>query len=91
MYKVRPHSKLHVPIDVDYSINTNTNEVDFFQEDGLEGRFGIDLTDLIGMEVDNESETIVDEDDEDEIDNANDLQLLERLQIGDDWCRHSSY
>ena len=84
VYKVRPHSKLPVPIDADYSINKNTNEVEFFQEDGLEGRFEIDLTDFIEMEVDNESETIIDEDDEDEIDNANDLQLLERLQIGDD-------
>lgn len=85
VYKVRPHAKLPVPIDADYSVNTKTNEVEFFQEDGLEGRFEIDLTDLFGMEVDSESGSVVyHSDDEDEIDNANDLQLLERLQIDDD-------
>lgn len=84
VYKVRPHSKLPVPIDADYSVNTNTNEVEFFQEDGLEGRFEIDLTDLFGMEVDSESERVVEDDDEDEIHDAQDLQLLERLQLGED-------
>lgn len=84
VYKVRPHSKLPVPIDADYIVNTNTNEVEFFQEEGLEGRFEIDLTDLFGMEVDSESESVVDEDDADEIHNLQDLQLLERLQLGDD-------
>ena len=53
VYKVSPHSKLHVPNNEDYNIDPNTYDGEFFQEDGLEGSFVIDLTEAIGMEVDN--------------------------------------
>jgi hypothetical protein len=44
----------------------------------LEGRFEIDLTEAIGMEV----EMIVDEEEEEEVQNAKELQMLERLHLG---------
>ena len=50
----------------------------FFQEEGLQGSFEIDLSDEIGMEVDNERE--VHEEGGDEVQNIQDLQLLERLR-----------
>ena len=49
MYKISPHGKLPVPSNEDYN-----NDREFFQEEGLEGSFEIDLTDMIEMEVDNE-------------------------------------
>ena len=39
----------------DYNIDPNTYVGEFFQEDGLQGSFQIDLTEAIEMEVDNES------------------------------------
>ena len=54
----------------------------FFQEEGLQGSFEIDLSDEIGMEVDNERE--VDDEGGDEVQNIQDLQLLERLHLGKD-------
>jgi hypothetical protein len=54
VHKVYPHGKLHVPNDEDYNFNPNTYGREFFQEEGLEERFEIDLTEAIGMEVDNE-------------------------------------
>ncbi|TVT99838.1 hypothetical protein EJB05_54766, partial [Eragrostis curvula] len=50
---------------------------DFFQDNGLEGSFVIDLTEVFGMEVDNE-------DAGDEVDDAKDLQILERLHLDSD-------
>jgi hypothetical protein len=44
VYKVSPHDKLHVPNDEDYNLDPDTYDREFFQEDGLEGRFEIDLT-----------------------------------------------
>ena len=55
MYKVSPYGKLPVPNNQDYNIDPNTYDGEFFQEDGLEGSFEIDLTEAQGMEVDNES------------------------------------
>ena len=75
MYKVSPHGKLPVPNNKDYN-----NDREFFQEEGLQGSFEIDLSDVIGMEVDNERE--VDEEAGDEVQNIQDLQLLERLRLG---------
>jgi hypothetical protein len=80
MHKVSPHTKLHVPNDEDYNLDSNTNDGEFFQEEGLEGRFKIDLTEAMGMEVDNE--WVVDEDARDEVQNVKDLQMLERLHLG---------
>jgi hypothetical protein len=53
----------------------------FFQEDGLKGRFKVDLTEAIGMEVD--IEKVVDEKDG-EVQNENDLELLEGNDINDE-------
>ena len=76
MYKVSPHGKLSVPNNEDYN-----NDREFFQE-GLEESFKIDLNDVMGMEVDNER--IADEEVGDEVENAHDLELLERLRLGRD-------
>jgi hypothetical protein len=54
VYKVSPHGKLLAPGNEDYHVlDPNTYDRDFFQEDGLEGSFEIDLTQAIEMEVDN--------------------------------------
>ena len=80
---VSPHGKLPVPNDEDYNFDPNTWE--FYQPEGLEGRFHIDMFLLMGMEVDNDiDEDDGDEDDGDEVQNANDLQMLERLRLGND-------
>ena len=44
VYKVSPHGKLPVPNNEDYNIDPNTYAGEFFQEDGLDGTFQIDLT-----------------------------------------------
>lgn len=82
VYKVPPHGKLPVPNNEDYNIDPNTYDGEFFQEDGIDGHFVIDLTEAQGMEVDNEHGA--DEDEEDEVQNARDLELLERLNLGND-------
>jgi hypothetical protein len=82
VYKVSSHGKLPVPNNEDYNFDMNTYDREFFQEDGLEGTFEIDLTGLIEMEVDNER--VVVEDDGDEVQNMKDLQLLERLNLDND-------
>lgn len=78
VYKVSPHGKLPVPNDADYNIESSRNDGDeFFQEDGLDGRFEIDLTDtFVGMEVDNE--TAHDEDAGDDVDDEDDIRLLQK-------------
>jgi len=53
-----------------------------FQKDELEGSFLIDLTGAIGRELDNER--VVQEDAGDEVHNAKDLELLERLNLDND-------
>ena len=80
MYKVSPHGKVPIPNNKDYNIDPNTYDEEFFQEDGLQGSFQIDLTEAIRMEVDNES--FVREDAGDEVHNAKDMELLERLRLG---------
>jgi hypothetical protein len=52
VYKVSPHGRLPVPNDEDYNLDPDTYDGEFFQKDGLEGRFEIDLTEAIGMDVD---------------------------------------
>jgi hypothetical protein len=73
--------KLPVPNDEDYNLDPNTYDKEFFQEDGLEGRFEIDLTKAIEMEVD--IEMVVDEED-DEVQTENDLEILEVNDINDE-------
>jgi hypothetical protein len=70
VHKVSPHSKVPVPNNEDYNLDPNTYDGEFFQEEGLEGRFEIDLTEADGIKV----ETVVDEEEEDEVQNAKDLQ-----------------
>ena len=82
MYKVSPHVKLPVPNNEGYDIDPNTYAGEFFQEDGQEGSFQIDLTEAIGMELDNER--IDNNDAGDEVHNVKDLELLERLRLGND-------
>jgi hypothetical protein len=65
----------------DYNLDPDTNDGEFFQEDGLEGRFEIDLIEAIGMDVD--IEMVVDEE-EDEVQNDNDLVILEGNDINDE-------
>ena len=77
MFITSPHGKLSVPNNEDYN-----NGREFFQEEGLEGSFEIDLSDVMGMEVDNQR--IADEEAGDEVENAHDLELLERLRLGRD-------
>jgi hypothetical protein len=81
VYKVSPHGRLHVPNDEDYNLDPDTYDREFFQKDGLEGRFEIDLTEAIGMEVD--IEMVVDEED-DEVQNENNLVILEGNDINDE-------
>jgi len=82
VHKVSPHGKLPAPNDEDYNFNPSTYEGEFFQEEGLQGSFVIDLTEAIEMEVDNER--VDDEDAGDEVQNVDDLQMLERLRLGND-------
>ena len=82
MHRVSPHSKVPVPNDKDYNLDPNTYDGEFFQEEGLEGRFEIDLIEAIGMEVDNE--TVIEEDTGDEVQNVKDLQMLERLHLDEE-------
>ena len=82
VHRVSPHGKVPVPNDEDYNLDPNTYDGEFFQEEGLEGRFEIDLTEAIGMEVDNE--TVIEEDAGDEVQNVKDLQMLERLHLDND-------
>jgi hypothetical protein len=72
---------LLVPNDEDYNLDPDTYDGEFFQEDGLEGRFEIDLTEPIEMDVD--IEMVVDEE-EDEVQNDNDLVILEGNDINDE-------
>jgi hypothetical protein len=80
VHKVSPHSKLPVPNNEGYNFNPNTYDEEFFQEEGLQRRFEIDLTEAIGMDVDNER--VDDEDARDEVQNMKVLQMLERLRLG---------
>jgi hypothetical protein len=81
VYKVSPHDRLPVPNDEDYNLDPDTYDGEFFQEDGLEGLFEIDLTKAIGMDID--IEMVVDEED-DEVQNENDLVILEGNYINEE-------
>jgi hypothetical protein len=81
MLCIRYHHTVPVPKDEDYNLEPNTYE--FFQENGLEGRFEIDLTEAIRMEVDEKDEMVVGKED-DEVQNENDLEMLEGLHLGND-------
>jgi hypothetical protein len=81
VYKVSsPHGRLLVPNNEDYNLDPDTYDGEFFQEDGLEGRFEIDLTESNGMDI--YMEMVVDKED-DEVQNENDLVILEGNDIND--------
>jgi hypothetical protein len=82
VHQVSPHGRPPVSNEQDYNFNPNTYDGEFYQEDGLQGRLVIDLTEVIGMEVDNER--VDDEEEGDEVQNANDIEMLERLHLDDD-------
>ena len=82
VHRVSPHGKVPVLNDEDYNLDPNTYDGEFFQKEGLEGRFEIGLTEAIGMEVDNEM--VIEEDAGDEVQNVKDLQILERLHLDND-------
>jgi hypothetical protein len=75
---VSPHGKVPVLNNEDYNFDPNTYIGEFYQPEGLDGTFDIDMFSLMGMEVDND----IDEDDGEEVQNAKDLALLERLWFG---------
>ena len=83
VYKVSPHGKVPIPNNEDYNIDTNTYDGEFFQQDRLEGHFEIDLIGVIETEV-HDDEMVDDEDAGEEVHNAKDLELPERLQLGND-------
>jgi hypothetical protein len=76
VYKVSLHGKLPIPNDEDYNLDPNRYDKEFFQEDGLEVWFEIDLTKAIEMEVD--IEMVVDKEN-DEVQNDKDLIMFEWL------------
>jgi hypothetical protein len=82
MQQVSPHGKLPAPNDDDYNFNANTYDGEFYQEDRLQGMFEIVLPEASEMEVDDE--TVDDEDDGDVVQNAKDIEMLERLLEGND-------
>jgi hypothetical protein len=76
VYKVSPDGKLPTPNNEDHHLlDPNTYAGEFFQEDELEGRYDIDLTKAIEMEVD--KEMVVNNDAAEEVCNDDDLKLLE--------------
>jgi hypothetical protein len=77
-----PHGRLPLPNNEDYNLDMNTYDGEFFQEEGLEETFVIDLTEVIGIDID--VGRVVDEDDGDEVENVKDLELLERLCLYND-------
>jgi hypothetical protein len=54
VHQVSPHGRRPVPNEQDYNFNQNTYDGEFYQEDELQGRLVIDLTEAIRMKVDNE-------------------------------------
>jgi hypothetical protein len=82
VHKVSPHGRLPLPNNEDYNLDLNTYDGEFFEEEGLEGTFVIDLTKAIRMDVN--VGRVVDEDDGGEVENVKDLELLERLHLDND-------
>jgi len=77
VHLVSPRGKAPVPNDDDYNFDPKTDSGEFYQPEGLEGSLEIDITSLMGMEVDND----IDEDEGVEVQNAKDLRMLERWRI----------
>ena len=82
VHHVSPHGKLPRPNDEDYTFDTNTYDGEFYQADGLQGRFEIVLPGVTAMEVYNEMHE--NDDPGDVVLNPKDIQMLERFHLGKD-------
>ena len=82
LYTRYRHTVNYLSQTMKITTSTQTYDGEFYQEEGLQGRFDIDLTEEIGMEVDNERDN--DEDTGDEVRNLRDIQMFERLCLGND-------
>ena len=83
VHTVSPHGRLPRPNPNDYNLNPNTHDGEFYQqEEGLPGMLEIDLTREIKMEAD--EEWVVDEDAANEVHDPKDLEMLNRLRLGND-------
>jgi len=80
VHKVSPRGGVPVPNNEDYKLDPNTYEGDFYQEEGLEGTFVIDLTE----DIDGPLVIDVEEDDDVEVQDARDLELLQELGLETD-------
>jgi hypothetical protein len=74
VYKDNAPSKLLVPSDQDYDVEHNAHGTKFFQEDGLEGTFVINIFE--GLQSSDNQEREVEE-----IEDPNDLRMLNRLNV----------
>jgi hypothetical protein len=68
---VSPRGNAAIPNDDDYNFDPRTDE--FYQPQGLEGSFKIDISTLMSMEEDND----INDDEGDDMQDAKDLLLLE--------------
>jgi hypothetical protein len=76
VHMVSPRSKAPLPNDDDYNFDPTTDE--FYQPEGLDGRFEIDISTLMTMSMEEDND--IDEEEGDDVLDAKDLQLLERWQ-----------
>ena len=75
VHKVSPRGGVPVPNNEDYNLNTDTYEGEFYQEEGLQGTFVIDLSEPMDVPI------VVEDEDDVEVDDARDLELLEKLSL----------
>jgi hypothetical protein len=82
VYKVSPRGRAPAPNEEDYHhhIDLDANDVEYFQEHGLTGRFEIELPEVEDMEVDNDSDGD-DVEEEEEVVDQDDLSMLEKLRL----------
>jgi len=78
VHKVLPHGGVPVPNKEDYIIDMDTYEGEFYQEEGLDGTFVIDLTEAMDVAIG------VKDDDDVEVEDVRDIQLLEQLRLDND-------
>jgi hypothetical protein len=78
VHKVSPHGGVPVPNKEDYNLDMDTYEGEFYQEEGLEGTFVIDLTKAMDVAI------VFEDDDDVEVEDVRDLQLLEQLRLDND-------
>jgi hypothetical protein len=72
------HGGVPVPNKEDYNLDMDTYEGEFYQEEGLEGTFVIDLTEAMDVAI------VFEDDDDVEVEDVRDLQLLKQLRLDND-------